>query len=178
MPETYEQIKQKVYDEMQKADWVTFTTDIWTNQSKSCSLLSFTAHFILGSKRLKYILGASVLEEDHTGSYICEKLEAVIEEFKLENKIHMGISDNAKNVKCAMKIADFPSFGCMAHTIHPIVQESLAPYQEIKTKCISIVGHFKRSEQAYGKLKKYKKNVPCHCINLYRMLIQGGTVPT
>ncbi|KNC20877.1 hypothetical protein FF38_04216 [Lucilia cuprina] len=41
-------------------------------------------------------------------SYICEKLEAVIEEFKLENKIHMGISDNA--MKCAMKIADFALF--------------------------------------------------------------------
>ncbi|XP_046802541.1 E3 SUMO-protein ligase ZBED1-like [Lucilia cuprina] len=170
MPETYKQIKQKVYDEIQKADWV---TDIWTNLSKSCSLLSFTAHFILGSKRLKYILGASVLEEDHTGSYICEKLEAVIEEFKLENKIHIGISNNAKNMTFAMKIADFPSFGCMAHTIHLIVQESLAPYQEIKTKCRSIVGHFKRSEQAYRKLKKNKKNAPCHCINLYRMLIQG-----
>lgn len=70
MPETHEKVKEKVYKEMQKVEWLSFTTDIWSNPSKSCSLLSFTAHFIVGPNRLKYILGASVLNDDHTGEFI------------------------------------------------------------------------------------------------------------
>lgn len=69
MPETYQKIKDKVFDQIQSADWISFTTDIWSNSSKSCSLLSFTAHFIHGSNRLKLILGASVLNADHTGKF-------------------------------------------------------------------------------------------------------------
>lgn len=69
MPETYDKVKEKVYMEMQKVEWLSFTTDIWSNPSKSCSLLSFTAHFIVGPNRFKYILGASVLNDDHTGKF-------------------------------------------------------------------------------------------------------------
>lgn len=69
MPETYTKIKEKVFKKIQNAEWVSFTTDIWTNPSKSCSLLSFTAHFIDGPNRQKLILGASVLKDDHTGQY-------------------------------------------------------------------------------------------------------------
>jgi hypothetical protein len=44
-------------------------TDIWINSTNTCSLLNFTRHFVIGPQRLKVILGAVVLEEDHTGDY-------------------------------------------------------------------------------------------------------------
>lgn len=85
MPQTYERVKCKVTDLLAKCEWLSCTTDIWTNPSKTCSLLSFTAHFIVGSQRLKVILGASVLaekrgEKDHTGEYIGEKLTEIVHE--------------------------------------------------------------------------------------------------
>jgi len=74
MPQTYEKVKTKVMNLIEKAEWISFTTDIWTNSCKSCSLLSFTAHFII-EERLKVISGVSVLQEGHTGTYIAEKLK-------------------------------------------------------------------------------------------------------
>ena len=78
MPATYEKMKKKVVLLLEKADWISFTTDIWSNPSKTCSLLNFTAHFILGSKREKVILAASVMEEDHTGQHIAQKLPELL----------------------------------------------------------------------------------------------------
>ncbi|EZA51357.1 Zinc finger BED domain-containing protein [Ooceraea biroi] len=83
MPATYDKVKAKVNDMICQAQWISFTTDVWSNPTKTCSLLSFTAHFILGSQRLKMILGASVLKEDHTGSYISHKLIEVVDSYNI-----------------------------------------------------------------------------------------------
>jgi len=83
MPATYDKVKAKVNDLLYQADWISFTTDIWSNPTKTCSLLSFTAHFILGPQRLKVILGANVLEEDHTGSYISQKLIELVDSYNI-----------------------------------------------------------------------------------------------
>lgn len=77
-PQTYEKVKSKVMNIVQKCDWLSATCDIWTNPTKTCSLLSFTAHFIQGPQRLKVILGATVLDEDHTSQYIEQKLTAIV----------------------------------------------------------------------------------------------------
>ena len=58
-----------------------------------------TAHFINCPKREKVIVAASVLEEDHTGQHISEKLNQIIAKFNLTNNIHMGICDNAYNMQ-------------------------------------------------------------------------------
>lgn len=79
MPQTYEKVKNKVTVLLAKFEWLSCTTDIWTNPSKTCSLLSFSGHFIVESQRLKVILGAAVLENDHTNKYIGEKLTEMVE---------------------------------------------------------------------------------------------------
>ncbi|CAB3231985.1 unnamed protein product [Arctia plantaginis] len=77
MPKTYERIRSKVQDLMAQSKWASATTDIWTNAYKTCSLLSFTAHFIINYKRFKVILGACVLEQDH---YIEQKFTDTVNE--------------------------------------------------------------------------------------------------
>lgn len=48
MPQTYEKITKKVQDLIAKCEWIS-GTDIWTNPTKICSLLSLTGRFIIGS---------------------------------------------------------------------------------------------------------------------------------
>ena len=66
MPATYEKLSPQVHVMILDVQWLSFTTDSWTNPMKSCSLLSFTAHFLHQSERRKVILAAMVLEQDHT----------------------------------------------------------------------------------------------------------------
>lgn len=100
MPETYEKVKGKVTDLLAKCEWLSCTTDVWTNPSKTCSLLSLTGHFIVESQRLKVILGAAVLKNDHTGEYVGEKLIEMIHEWNISYKLFLIMRDNAPNMIC------------------------------------------------------------------------------
>ncbi|XP_028179231.1 zinc finger BED domain-containing protein 4-like [Ostrinia furnacalis] len=169
MPETYEKVKGKVILLLQKAEWVSFTTDIWSNPAKTCSLLSCTAHFINGSKREKVILAASVLEEDHTGQHISAKLNEIIAEFNLTNKVHMVIRDNAYNMQAAMRCGNFLSIGCVAHTLQLVIHDVIfkdATSMNLIKKCRKVVGHFKRSEQASRYLERFLEtcSLPRHVL--------------
>src|SRR6218665_4063657 len=66
MPATYEKVCGHVTKLLTEAQWISFTTDGWSNPTKTCSLLSFTAHFVRENVRQKVILSAMVLEENHT----------------------------------------------------------------------------------------------------------------
>ncbi|XP_011883029.1 PREDICTED: zinc finger BED domain-containing protein 4-like [Vollenhovia emeryi] len=169
MPATYDKVKAKINDMICQVQWISFTTDIWSNPTKSCSLLSFTAHFILGPQRLKVVLGASVLEEDHTGIYISQKLIELIDSYNIRKKIHMAIRDNAANMNCATRIAEFSALGCVAHTLQLVIQDAVFLQENVeilKRKCRKIVGHFKRSEQATRYLSKCQETcaVPHHSL--------------
>ncbi|XP_075150948.1 zinc finger BED domain-containing protein 4-like [Haematobia irritans] len=97
---TYDNVKKKIMDKVSKAKWISFTTDIWTSTGKTCSLLSFTAHFISEGKK----------ESLFPASYIFEKLSEIIKDFELEGRVHVGVSDNAGNMVAAMKLGDIKHF--------------------------------------------------------------------
>jgi len=151
MPATYEKVASRVRGLLSRVDYVSFTTDGWSNASKSCSLQSFTAHFLHQSTREKVILVAMVLEEDHTGDYLASKLTEAIQTWNLDGKVHMGLRDNASNIACAMRIAKVESFGCMAHTLQLVLHDALFSQTTVETvvkKSRRMVSHFKHSEQA------------------------------
>lgn len=168
MPQTYEKVKSKVKTLMAKSEWVSATTDIWSNESKSCSLLSFTAHFIVDHQRLKVILGACVLEENHTGQYIEQKFTEMVNEWNLKNKIFMVLRDNAPNMASAMR-SHYESIGCVAHTLQLVIKQALFLDEQTKTllkKCRKIVGHFHHSEKATRKLTECQQQcgLPQHAL--------------
>ncbi|KAL3888885.1 hypothetical protein ACJMK2_001245 [Sinanodonta woodiana] len=55
MPATYDKVVKHVWNLLQEAAGISFTTDGRSNPTKSCSLLSFTAHFIYTAVRPKVI---------------------------------------------------------------------------------------------------------------------------
>jgi len=167
MPATYEKVACKVRQLLVDVEWISFTTDGWTNPSKSCSLLSFTAHFLQQSTRKKVVLGAMVLEEDHTGAYLASKLAEAMQTWNVATKVHMGIRDNAANMVSAMRIAQVDDFGCMAHTLQLVLNDALfcqTTVEKIVKKSRKIVTHFKHSEQACRHLSTCQQScdVPEH----------------
>jgi DNA-binding transcriptional regulator PaaX len=63
----------------------------------------------------------------------------------LENKILLAVSDNAANIKKAIKEdLKWRHFGCLAHTINLIVQDALKSIEPlIVEKAKALVSHFK-----------------------------------
>ena len=162
MPETYKKVQAKVVSLLMEADWISFTTDIGSNPTKTCSLLSFTAHFIRKEQRLKVVLAATVLEDDHTGDYIAEKLKEIAETYNIATKVHLAVRDNARKLVRATRVAEFVnsatrvarndvSLGCVAHSLQLTIHDAIFSVAEVETlikKCHKVVGHFHRSEQA------------------------------
>lgn len=144
MPKTYEKVRSKVKDLIAQSKWASATTDIWTNACKKCSLLSFTAHFIVNDNRLKVFLGACVLEQDHTSQYIEQKFTEMVNEWGLQGKIYLVLRDNAANMVRAMR-DQYESIGCVAHTLQLVIKLALLSEDVIKDllkKCRKILGHF------------------------------------
>ena len=169
MPNTYERVKAKVKNVLKEAEYISFTTDIWSNPSKSCSLLSFTAHFVKEAVRHKIVLAASVLDLDHTGEYMAQKLTDTLLTWDIESKIHIGVRDNAANMVSAMRKANIDDFGCMAHTLQLVIPGFYIYPRSRGDNCKKtrkIVGHFKHSEQACRHLTHYQNclKVPNHCM--------------
>nr|XP_022903539.1 zinc finger BED domain-containing protein 4-like [Onthophagus taurus] len=169
MPETYEKVQAKVVTLLMEADWISFTTDIWSNLTKTCSLLSFTAHFVRKEQRLKVVLAAIVLEDDHTGDYIAEKLKEIVETYNIARKVHLAVRDNARNMVRATRVGEFTSLGCVAHTLQLTIHDAIFSVAEVETlikKCHKVVGHFHRSEQARRHLSTFQKtlNLPEHAL--------------
>jgi len=150
IPATYDKIASKVRQLMADVEWISFTTDGWTNPIKSCSLFSFTAHFLQQSTRRKVVLDAMVLEEDHTGAYLASKLTDAARTWSIGTKVHMGIRDNAANMVSAFRIAQIDDFGCMAHTLQLVLNDALfcqTSVEKVVKNSRKIVTHFKHSEQ-------------------------------
>lgn len=155
LEETYEKVSENVKDLLSKADWVSFTTDVWSNPTKSCSLLNFTGHFVHDACLRKVILSVAVLEKDHTGAYLASKLREAIASWNIESKVHVGVRDNAANMVCAMRVAGITDMGCMAHTLQLAIHDALftqTSVANIVKKARKIASHFRHSEQACRKL--------------------------
>lgn len=161
MPATYDRVVEQVKKLLIDIKWVSFTTDAWTNPTKTCSLLSFTAHFLHGSVRRKLVLSAMVLEEDHDGVYLARKLNEAISTWGLEGKVHLGVRDNAANMISAMRNANVQDTGCVAHTLQLVIHDALFTQTSVESvikKARKIVTHFKHSEQACRKFCDCQKS--------------------
>ena len=113
-------------------------------------------------------MGATTLENDHTGKYIDEKLTQMITEWKLREKLFLILRDNAANlVRTAHD--QYASLGCASHTLQLVIKDALFSEEAVKNvikDCRKIVGHFRHSEQASKKLRKCQEqcDLPCHSL--------------
>jgi len=90
------------------------TTDIWSTSLTNQSLISLTAHWIESSfvRRLA-VLHVKHLKGSHSGEKICESIESMIKFWKIDKeKIHLVLTDNASNIKKALREACLSGFGC------------------------------------------------------------------
>lgn len=160
LPAAYEEVYNEVKEEMRNVKAITLTTDCWTSRNTE-NYFGVTGHYITENFEAKSVLlDCSCFEGSHSSQNLADALNKVIDEWGLQQKVVLVVSDNAANITKAVKdILHLNHFGCFAHTINLIAKDSLE-LEEVNTildKVKQIVGHFKRSTTSMAKFMDQQK---------------------
>ncbi|KAJ8930409.1 hypothetical protein NQ314_016804 [Rhamnusium bicolor] len=158
IPLEYEMCVEAAKEEIKNVVSVYLTTDCWTSK-KNESFMAVTGHFIDKNFKMKSILlDCDILDASHIALNLATRLKETVQEWDLENKIILTVSDNASNIKSAISTElGWKFFGCFAHTLNLTVQDALILVLPIIDKVKTIVSHFKRSTIANSKLMQFQK---------------------
>ena len=146
------------------------------NRSATESYMTVTAHFVNNEYELKsYVLETRELDERHTAEHLAKELENCALEWGLNKPI--VVSHNASNILKAVKILNWRSVPCLAHTIKLAAKTGLPVnfVSKLLAKSRDIVGYFKRNAYATSTLHKKQSLLQMKELNLIKMLIPGGT---
>ncbi|CAG9840680.1 unnamed protein product [Diabrotica balteata] len=162
LPQKYDQKKEKLKALLTKTNAITLTTDSWTAQHSHTSYIGYTAHFITDEWILySCLLRIHQYDESHTAEHLKEELINVVNEWEIFNKVFAVTSDNAPNVKAAIRLTDWGHIICFAHNINLVVQSGLAlsNIAPLRKKVKTIVEYFHRSTKANNKLMDLQKQI-------------------
>lgn len=160
LPNKYEDIYNKVKDELSSIEYMTLTTDMWTSQMKTESYLALTAHFVSQDWKLKTVLlECSRFVGPHCGEDIKRELLKICQRLNVADKIHAIVSDNGSNIKAAIHSLGWSHFPCLAHTLNLVVKDALLVIEPIRLKTKSIVAHFHKSTSSSDKFKDMQQSM-------------------
>ncbi len=94
----YEKIQTSIHKTVEKADFISIASDGWTNLRKEPIV-----NFIINTLQPIFWKAIEIKESAHTGQYIAQELDNIIEEVRSE-KLAAIITDNASNMKSAHSI--------------------------------------------------------------------------
>ncbi len=106
---------------------VSLTTDIWSSSVSPMSMLSLTAQWITEDfEKRQVILHSQEFPGSHTAEALVAKYKDMLQAWNIpEEKVHVVLRDNAKNIAKAMRDCNLRSVPCMAHTLHLVVHEGV-----------------------------------------------------
>lgn len=155
IPQLVESTKQKIKVNIKNAEHIAFTTDGWTSVNND-SFVAITIHFIDKEECIlkTHLLGCYNFIESHTAVNLSDFMNKCFIEWEIQEKIKVAVSDNAANIVAAINLnTKWRHLPCLAHSINLIAQSGLGEISEVHKKVKSVVEFFKRSSQAYTKLK-------------------------
>ena len=78
------------------------------------------------------VLHVKHLDGSHSGEKICESIESIIEYWKTpKERIHQVLTDNASNMKKALRDVNLSGFGCFAHLLQLTVNDGVKSQQVV-----------------------------------------------
>ena len=108
------------------------TTDLWTSLTTD-SYNGITVHYFnpKTEKLESKILDCAPFEVPHTGEELKKDITRVLKEFAIEEKIATAVSDNAANIKLAIRGIGVDWLGCIAHTLNLIFKDGYDDNPEV-----------------------------------------------
>ncbi|KAK4323032.1 hypothetical protein Pmani_006216 [Petrolisthes manimaculis] len=166
LPSLYQNEVKAVSQDLEKAQHISLTTDIWTSRQTQ-GFITVTAHFISPEWELKsVVLETARIVKAHTAENIAKEKTNICNKWNILEKICSIVTDNASNMISAittyMKRRHVP---CFAHTLNLVVNDSINNVNEVlhvKNKIKQIVTFFHHSVKALDKLSQLQEqhNLP------------------
>ncbi|XP_064464290.1 zinc finger BED domain-containing protein 4-like [Ornithodoros turicata] len=167
IPKLYDDTRRKVQEELRAAfengmESISFTSDMWTSCANE-AYISLTCHFLDSAYCLKhYHLNTSYFSGRHTAAKIASALEELVAEWSIDTHacpVYI-VTDNARNMKAAIRELGWCERSCMAHTLQLVISDAkdcTRGIQDLCKKARAVVGHYKHSTQAHGRLDEYRR---------------------
>ena len=109
---------------------LSLTTDLWSSLNSE-SYIGVSCHYYTDVYELRScVTEAKQIVGQHTAELIAEKLGEVVEFWDLTGKVVAIITDNAANMKAAIRLVGSRHFSCFAHTLHLAVTQALDSVDE------------------------------------------------
>jgi hypothetical protein len=121
---------------------VSITTDAATLNG-GASYITVTAHYITEDFVMRdVVLMVAQMTESHTGEYVSELLDRVVESFRLENRVFAAVSDNGANFVKGIRINKNvgEQWRCMMHTLQLSLHDAVAEFDELHALCRDVQG--------------------------------------
>ncbi|XP_054744288.1 E3 SUMO-protein ligase ZBED1-like [Anastrepha obliqua] len=151
-----ESMTEKLKGILDSVDSCAITTDAWTSRA-NVSYLTVTCHFILNFELKTAVLSTKPLmdETNHSSLNIANTLREICDEWKVFDKLHTIVTDNAASMIKACELLKKKHLPCFAHTLNLVVQDALnlENVQNVLKITKRIVSYFKSSAIAYAKFK-------------------------
>jgi hypothetical protein len=121
-------------------------------------------HFVSNNfLRRDGVLAVIPITDEHSGENMCKLIELALIKHKLSYKNIISITrDGAKNMQKLCNTASLPSFQCIAHFLHLVVNGAIFSNNRIEgtiKRLRSIVGFLHRSPYAAQKLAEVQKQL-------------------
>ena len=165
IPSLHMNLKETAREVVNKASYISFTSDMWTSRFTQDCFIAFNGH-IFSSDNTSVemrILGCKYYPKAHTSENITEAIEDIIAEYDIPRaKIGAIITDNAHNMIKGAQDTGLNSFGCILHRIHLAVTNSIPKMEGIKKmieKCRRIVQFVHKSNVAKQNLALHQERL-------------------
>lgn len=163
MSRVYNEIMDEIKQKVQAVTALSLSTDGWTSRNNE-SYIAIVAHFIdkESGELQSALLGCINYNERHTSQNLCDFMRNVMAEWQISHKVAAIVSDNAANILSAVRLGEWRSISCFAHTLNLVVQEATKEIADVLAKVKNIVEYFNRSTQGKKKLNatQQQMNLP------------------
>ncbi|KAJ8720658.1 hypothetical protein PYW08_006123 [Mythimna loreyi] len=105
------------------------------------------------------MIGCIEFEERHTSANLKGFFEAKFQEWNISQYVNVIVSDNAANILSAVRLGNWRSLPCYAHTINLVVQSSMDALSDTMDRVKAVIEYFHRSLPAKKKLVEIQEQM-------------------
>lgn len=136
--DTYDVIKRQLFHFLEKTPvHGAITFDSWTDSHKRIAYVTFTYHFINDEWKMhSSVLKTTYFEQPHTADNLRTHIIRLLDEYNLQEKNIIYVTDGGSNVKAACKLLKKKRLNCVAHQLNRLIQYELMDKNKVRIEPI------------------------------------------
>ena len=169
IPMKYDKVKQSIKEKLEKAEFISLTTDMWTG-CHNHGYISLSAHFVGDDWKMDhYCLQTREVVSSHTAQNLAGEISCSLDEWGITDKVVMVTTDNGQNIKNAIiEELQYSHLCCVGHTLQLGIGKALqlTAVSRVLGRVRKLVEHFHKSTLATNCLreKQIRLELPQHVL--------------